>query len=60
MATRASKPVRGLFLTGTDTDVGKTYVGAQVARAIRASGHRVGVYKPAASGCRREQGGLVS
>lgn len=50
----------GLFITGTDTGVGKTYVGALIARALRAAGHRVGVYKPAASGCRREADGLVS
>ena len=29
----ADKRVRGLFLTGTDTDVGKTYVGALIAAA---------------------------
>lgn len=50
----------GLFITGTDTGVGKTYVAALVAKALRASGLRVGVYKPAASGCRREGGALVS
>ena len=55
-----SKQVPGLFIVGTDTDVGKTYVGALIARALRAAGHRVGVYKPAASGCRLEQGALVS
>jgi dethiobiotin synthetase len=49
-----------LFITGTDTDVGKTYVGAIVARSLHCSGHRVGVYKPAASGCRREGGDLIS
>jgi dethiobiotin synthetase len=54
------KRVRGLFLTGTDTDVGKTYVGALIARQLRRAGHRVGVYKPAASGCRRTPDGLVS
>jgi dethiobiotin synthetase len=43
--------VPGLFITGTDTDVGKTYVAALIAGALRASGRRVGVYKPAASGC---------
>jgi len=50
----------GLFITGTDTGVGKTYVGAMMARALRAAGHRVGVYKPAASSCRRLRGKLVS
>ncbi len=51
----------GLFVTGTDTGVGKTYVAALIARALRAAGRRVGVYKPAASGCPRDgQGRLVS
>jgi dethiobiotin synthetase len=50
----------GLFITGTDTDVGKTYVGALIAKSLHQAGYRVGVYKPAASGCRREAGELVS
>jgi dethiobiotin synthetase len=50
----------GLFITGTDTDVGKTYVGALIARSLHVAGHRVGAYKPAASGCRREGGELIS
>ena len=52
--------IPGLFITGTGTDVGKTYVGAMIARALAAAGRRVGVYKPAASGCRWEGGVLVS
>lgn len=54
------KPVRGLFITGTDTEVGKTYVTALVARSLVAAGHRVGVYKPAASGGALVDGRLVS
>ena len=54
------KPVRGLFITGTDTGIGKTHVAAMIARALVAAGHRVGVYKPAASGCSRQDGSLVS
>jgi dethiobiotin synthetase len=50
----------GLFVSGTDTGVGKTYVAALVARALAASGLRVGVYKPVASGCRREGNDLIS
>jgi dethiobiotin synthetase len=50
----------GLFITGTDTDVGKTYVGALIARSLHQAGHRVGVYKPAASGCRRDGNELIS
>jgi dethiobiotin synthetase len=41
-----------LFITGSDTGVGKTYVAALIARALRRQGHSVGVYKPVASGCR--------
>ncbi len=54
------KPAPGLFITGTDTDVGKTYVAAAIARALMATGRRVGIYKPAASGCRRAAGELIS
>jgi dethiobiotin synthetase len=44
-------PARGVFVTGTDTGVGKTYVAALLARALCAAGYKVGVYKPVASGC---------
>jgi dethiobiotin synthetase len=47
----------GLFITGTDTGVGKTYVAALIARSLAAAGRRVGVYKPAASGCTRDAAG---
>jgi dethiobiotin synthetase len=51
---------RGLFITGTGTGVGKTYVAALIARAMRQAGKRVGVYKPVASGCEIHDGELVS
>ena len=51
---------RGLFVTGTDTNVGKTFVASLIARDLVALGYRVGVYKPAASGCRREGAELIS
>lgn len=50
----------GLFITGTNTEVGKTYVTALIARDLVRAGHRVGVYKPAASGCRKIDGRLVA
>ncbi len=56
----ADNPKRGLFITGVDTNVGKTYVTALLARGQLEIGKRVGVYKPVASGCRREGGELVS
>ncbi|MCI0335329.1 MAG: dethiobiotin synthase [Planctomycetes bacterium] len=51
---------RGLFITGTGTGVGKTYVAALVAREMREAGVRVGVYKPVASACETRNGELVS
>jgi dethiobiotin synthetase len=41
----------GIFITGTDTGVGKTVVAAGLALALRAKGIRVGVMKPVATGC---------
>ena len=41
---------RSIFVTGTDTGVGKTYVAAGIARALRRRGVDVGVMKPVASG----------
>ena len=53
--------LRGLFVTGTDTGVGKTLIAGAIARRLRQRGRRVEVFKPVATGCRRESGrGLVS
>ncbi len=49
----------GLFITGTDTGVGKTRIGAALIRALKASGFTVWVRKPAESGCVRTQAGLL-
>jgi dethiobiotin synthetase len=51
---------KGLFIIGADTGVGKTYVAALIARSLAAAGVRVGVYKPAASGCAWQGDQLVS
>ena len=47
-----SEPIRppGLFVTGTDTGVGKTHVASLIARQLSSDGVRVGVYKPVCSG----------
>ncbi len=42
--------MRGLFVTGTDTGVGKTVVAAALAATLRAEGWDVGVWKPVQSG----------
>ena len=59
---RKSPP--GLFITGSNTAVGKTFVGCQIARGLVKRGFRIGVYKPVASGCDVEsapamRGGLM-
>ncbi len=42
--------MRGLFVTGTDTGVGKTVVAGAIAAALRASGMRVAAFKPVVTG----------
>ena len=49
-----------LFITGTDTEVGKTVVAAGLALAFRNHGLDVGVMKPAATGCRSHRGRLIA
>ena len=56
----SSRAHEGLFIVGTDTAVGKTYVASRIAAALAGTGKRVGVYKPAASGCRLVGKTLVS
>src|SRR5687767_15999045 len=53
--------VAGWFVTGTDTGVGKTVIAGALAWLLREQGRRVGVFKPVATGCRRDvRLGLVS
>ena len=52
--------VRGLFITGTDTGVGKTVVAGGIANLLHQQGHRIGVFKPVASGCTNQYEGLVN
>jgi len=47
---------KGLFITGTDTGVGKTLVAAGLARCLRDRGIRPGVLKPAETGCSMRRG----
>lgn len=41
---------QGVFIIGTDTEVGKTFQACRLARTLLARGAKVGVYKPVASG----------
>jgi dethiobiotin synthetase len=50
---------KGLFITGTDTGVGKTFFACGLAALLRESGYKVGVMKPAETGCDLGNGKLV-
>lgn len=50
--------VKGVFITGTDTGVGKTVVATGLVRGFAAQGLRVAVMKPVASGSERTSEGL--
>jgi dethiobiotin synthetase len=48
--------LKSLFITGTDTDVGKTYITAGLAVTLRKTGIDVGVMKPFAAGTAQKKG----
>lgn len=47
-----------IFVTGTDTEIGKTHVACGLARAARAQGLAVAAFKPVAAGCELTPQGL--
>lgn len=49
---------KGYFITGTDTEVGKTVVAVALTQSLAARGWRVAVMKPVASGCEDTGPGL--
>lgn len=50
--------MQSFFITGTDTDVGKTYITAGLAVTLRKMGLDVGVMKPFAAGTAQQKGFL--
>jgi dethiobiotin synthetase len=50
--------MRGLFVTGTDTGVGKSVVAAAVCAALAARGERVAAFKPVVTGLEEAPGAL--
>jgi dethiobiotin synthetase len=52
--------LHGLFVTGTDTGVGKTVVTKALVRLLHCQGHRVRVCKPVATGARLVNGRWIS
>jgi dethiobiotin synthetase len=51
---------RAIFVTGTDTGIGKTHVSARLLRALVAQGVRATGFKPVASGCVRDASGALA
>lgn len=50
--------MRSVFVAGTDTEVGKTFVSCALLRALREDGYRAVGMKPVASGCLQTSNGL--
>jgi dethiobiotin synthetase len=50
---------KGLFVTGTDTGVGKTYIASGILRCLWSRGIDVGAMKPVETGCPSRAGTLV-
>lgn len=57
MTVSVSEATRGLFVTGTDTGVGKTVASVALIQRLRTAGLRVVGMKPVASGCERTPDG---
>jgi dethiobiotin synthetase len=51
---------KGIFITGTDTGVGKTFFACGLASVLKCHGYSVGVMKPAESGCEIRDGQLFA
>ena len=51
--------MQGVFITGTGTEVGKTFVGVAIARALTRRNIKVIPKKPVESGCPEQNGKLV-
>ncbi len=50
---------KGIFITATGTDVGKTFISALLVKRMRGLGKNCGYYKPALSGAELKNGQLI-
>ena len=50
---------KGLFITGTGTDIGKTYVTGLIVKKLRDAGYNGGYYKAALSGAEPDEHGIL-
>ena len=51
---------KGIFITATGTDIGKTFVTALITKKLRQNGFNAGYYKGALSGAKWIDGQLVA
>ena len=51
--------MKGIFITGTDTNVGKTYIGCKIAAELTSQNIKVIPRKPVESGCTRVNNELI-
>ena len=51
--------MQGIFITGTDTGVGKTFVGVAIARQLTQHKIKVIPRKPVESGCHKQDGEII-
>ena len=51
---------KGIFITATGTDIGKTYVSALIVKKLRELGYNCGYYKPALSGAEIINGQIIA
>ena len=51
---------KGIFITGTDTGVGKTIAASAITRLLKNRGVNIGIMKPVTSGCEEVDGQLIS
>ena len=50
---------KGIFITATGTDIGKTYVSALIVKSMRKAGFNCSYYKPALSGAQTNKDGTI-
>ena len=50
MHIRGFKMTKGIFITATGTDIGKTYISSLIVKNLREQGINCGYFKPALSG----------
>ena len=50
----------GVFITGTDTEIGKTVIACHLIKALEEAGLKVAVRKPVESGCPEGEHGLIA